>query len=275
MYSGVVEFDTLPDTDGAGAKHDNLLLITDTRIVFLLIGGVEVGDVAAAAACFNHFINGEQVHFLSQIINCNLILLPQLCDILVGKAHFLCRCQNFLIADIFCQSGFVIDNLLEGFQEIFRNHGCLEDFMQRNAIANQLCDGINAVIGACCNIAQHILVGHGIEFRHIQMANADFQGTNGFQQTFLQCTSDTHNLAGCLHLCGKRICGSCKFIEGEAGHFCYDIIQCRLVVCGCFAQLDFIQCHADSNFCGNSCDGVAACLGCQCRGTGNAGVYLD
>ena len=98
-----------------------------------------------------------------------------------------------------------------------------------------------------------------------------------FSRHSSKCTSDTHNLAGCLHLCGKRICGSLQtYRTGKRGIFANDIVQCRLEACRCVSpSLISSRCHADSNLCGNSCDGVAACLGCQCRGTGNAGVYLD
>ena len=275
VYCGVVEFYTLTDTDRAGTQNDDFFLVAQSGIVTFFVCGVEVGDVTAAAGCFDHFIYGEQVHFFSQVEYFYFVPAPQFCDEFIGDAHFLRCCQDFLAANVFSQNCFVIHDLLEGFQEVHCDLCCFEDFVQRYAVSDQLCDCINSVVGACCDVCQHFFVRHSIEFCHMQVANADFQRAYGFQQTFFQSAADTHNFTGCFHLCGQCVCSCCEFIEGETRHFCYNVVQSGFVVCCCFAQLDFIQSHTDCDFCCNSRDGVAGCFGSQRGGTRYTRVNFD
>ena len=275
MYCGVVEFYTLTDTDRTGTQYDDFFLVAQSGVVYFFICGVEVGDITAAAGCFDHFVNREQIHFFSQIEYCNFIPAPQFCDEFIGDAHFLSNSQDFFVANVFGQCFFVINDLLEGFQEVHCDFCCFEDFVQRYAVSDQLSDCIDSVVRACCDVCQHFFVSHIIEFSHVQVANADFQRAYGFQQTFFQCTADTHNFTSCFHLCGQCVCSCCEFIEGETRHFCYDVVQSGFVVCCCFADLDFIQAHTYSDFRCYSCDRETGCFGSQCGGTGYTRVNFD
>ena len=107
------------------------------------------------------------------------------------------------------------------------------------------------------------------------MANTDFQRADGFQQAFFDGSADTHNFASCFHLCAQCVCCCSKFVEGETRHFCYDVVQCGFEVCICFGNLDFVQCHTNSDLSCYTCDGVTACFGCQCGRTRYTRVNFD
>ncbi len=275
MYGGVVKFHALTDTDRAGTEYNDFLFIADFRFVPFPISRVEVGDISAAAACFNHFVYREQLHVTPQLEHIHFFPVPEFRDNLVGEARFFSGFQDFPVPDILRKYGFIIHNVFHNLEEIFCDFCCLENIVQRNAVADELRNGIDSVVRAAGDILQQFFAGRMVEFRHVQVADANFQRADGFQQAFLQCASDAHNFACCFHLCTERICGGRKFIEGEAGHFCYNIIQSRFKISGGFRNFDFVQRHADSNFCRNAGDRVTAGFGSKRGGTGNTRVDLN
>ena len=59
MNGGVVKLYALTDADRPGAEHDNLLFIRNNRLVFILISGIEIWNIAFkfGSAGIDHFIN--------------------------------------------------------------------------------------------------------------------------------------------------------------------------------------------------------------------------
>ena len=57
-------FEPLTDADGAGAEHHDLAAVAHLRLVLLLVGGVEVGDIGAelAGAGVDHLIDLSLIH---------------------------------------------------------------------------------------------------------------------------------------------------------------------------------------------------------------------
>ena len=88
------------------------------------------------------------------------------------------------------------------------------------------------------------------------------QGTDGLHQCSLEVIADTHNLTGCLHLCGQSTFCSDKFIEagiGLVGNGIFDLIQSK-------AQCD-LRCYLRN--------GVTGRLTCQCGRTADTRIHLD
>ena len=104
------------------------------------------------------------------------------------------------------------------------------------------------------------------------------QGTDSLHQCSLEVIADTHNLTGCLHLCGQSTFCSDKFIERQSGDLYYTVVQCRLeagiglVGNGIF---DFIQSKAQCDLRCYLCDRITGRLTCQCGRTADTGVNLD
>ena len=96
------------------------------------------------------------------------------------------------------------------------------------------------------------------------MAESDFQAADSFQQAFLKSPADAHNLTGRLHLCRKRVVRIRKFVERKTRHFCDHVIERGFKRCGRIRNRNFIECHADADFCGYACNRVAAGLRGKC-----------
>ena len=125
------------------------------------------------------------------------------------------------------------------------------------------------------DIIHHLFHRHIIKLSMINVVYTNLQRADALQQCFLQICTDTHNLAGSLHLCAQQVGCSRKLIKGESGQLCDHIIQLRLKSCICVGDLDILQCHAYRNLCSHTSNGIAGCLGCQRRRAGNARVDLD
>ena len=88
---GVVELHALPDADRARAEDEDLLALGDDGFVLLLIGGVEIGDVAfkLARAGVDHLVDRHDAELFSFGRDVRLRALPEVREVLVGKAHAL------------------------------------------------------------------------------------------------------------------------------------------------------------------------------------------
>ncbi len=116
---------------------------------------------------------------------------------------------------------------------------------------HQLCNRINTVIPALLYILKQFFLGHilAVKLLHMNMILVILEGTDGFQQTFLKGTSDTHNLTGCLHLGAQYIGSIRKFVKRETGHLRNHIVKSRFEAGRCIGKLDFIQIHTNRNLC--------------------------
>ena len=272
---GVVKLHTLTDTDGAGAQNHDLLLFGENGIVFAGVGGVEIRNVGVRMAGIHHLIGGENTVFLTQIIDLDFLLAPQLRDELIAEAHGLGFLEDFQIAHIGGELPLHGNNLADGLQEVRGDLGDPEELLYRHIPAQQLGNGKDIVIPELLNIAQQFLGGKAVELGQVEVAGADLQRADGFQEALLQIGADAHDLAGGLHLSTQGVGGRGELIEGEPGQLGNHIIQAGLESGVGIGDLDILQSHAHGNLGGNPGNGVAGCLGSQCGGTGNTGVNLD
>ena len=141
--------------------------------------------------------------------------------------------------------------------------------------AEQLGDGIDAIVRTDPDVVEQFLPAYGIELGQMDVVCADFQGTDAFQQAFLKGAAHAHHFSGGLHLGGQGIVGVCEFIEGETRQLGHHIIQRRLERRGGVRQLNLIQRHADTDLGGYPGEWISACFGGQGGGTGHPGVHFD
>ena len=99
MDGGIVKFNALADTDGAGAQYNHFLFIGNDRLVFLFIGGIEVGDIAVkfGSTAVNHLIYRQDSQFAAHIENFSFLHAPLTGNLLVGEAHALGLTQNLFV----------------------------------------------------------------------------------------------------------------------------------------------------------------------------------
>ena len=107
------------------------------------------------------------------------------------------------------------------------------------------------------------------------MVGAYLQAADTLHQALLHGAADTHDLTGGLHLGGKLVGSLGELIEGEAGKLRYHIVYRGLIERIGVSDADLVQGHSQGHLCGDLCDGIGRCLGCQGRGTGDSGVDLD
>ena len=89
--SGIVEFHALTNTDGAGDEDDDLHLVGNDGLVFRLVGGVKIRDIAVefSRAGVDHLVHRADAAALAQGKHLPLRDVPNLRHRPVGEAHFL------------------------------------------------------------------------------------------------------------------------------------------------------------------------------------------
>ena len=79
MHAGIVKFDPLTDPYRARAKHQHLLFIRHHRLIFLFIGGIEIGHIALklGGAGVYHLIDRDYAVFDALLSYLLLLKLPK------------------------------------------------------------------------------------------------------------------------------------------------------------------------------------------------------
>ena len=277
MNGGIVKLYALTDTNGPRAKHNDLFLIRDHRLIFFLVGGIEVRNVAVKLGCagVDHLVNGDNACRAAEVIDLNFTHAPKLCDLLIGEAHLLCRTQNLGIAGIFGELSLLVHDVFQLTDEEHVNGGGIGNSAPVTSTAQQLGNGIDTVVGTDFDIVEQFRLAHTVKLTVMQMMQSDLKGTDRLEKAFLNGSADAHNLARRLHLRGERIVGVREFIKREARHLGDHIVQRRFKGRRSVGNLNLIQRHAHADLCRNTGNGITARLGRQRRRTGNTGVDLN
>ena len=151
----------------------------------------------------------------------------------------------------------------------------LYNFFHAHAHAQQLGDGVDAVVGADSDIVQQVFPAPAVEFWHVQVVHADLQRADALEQALFKGAADAHGFARGLHLSAETVVGVGEFVEGEPGHFGDNVIQRRLEGRAGVGKTNFIQRHANADLRGDPGNRVAGSFGGKCGGTGHSGVDLD
>ena len=269
--------DTLADADGAGAQNDDLLPVGDHGLVLLLVGGVEVGDVAVelCGAGVDDLVAGEDVVCLTEPVHLDVRHAPLLADPGVGEAHALGFLQDFEIALVGLDHGLIGHHILDLVQEEHVDLGGAVDVAQVAAPAHQLGDGEEPVVLGDLDIAHQVGGGLLVELLVVDVVDADLQTADALQEGLLHGAADGHDLAGGLHLGGQAVVGGGELVEGEAGQLGDDIVDAGLEGGGGGGDHDLVQGQTHGHLGGDPGDGVAGGLGGQGGGAGDSGVDLD
>ena len=177
MDGGIVEFHALTNTDGAGAEDDDLLLVGDDGLVFRLVGGVKIWDIAVKfpGAGVDHLVHRANIAALAQGKHLPLRDVPDLRHRPVGEAHLL---RLIIYAAVHDRAGKLPlhgDDVPKLADEKGVDGAFLHDFLHAYAHAKQLGDGVDAVVGADSDIVQQVFPAPAVEFWHVQVVHADFQ----------------------------------------------------------------------------------------------------
>ena len=186
MHGGVVELHALTDADRARAQHHGLFALGDDGLVRTLVAGVEVRDVRAGVAGVHHAVEGHHAVCAALVPDFRLVHVPQPGDELVGEAQLLGPAQHIEVADVGLQHRLVVGDALHGLQEVGGDGGDFVDLIYTDAPAQQLRDGVEAVVPEHGDVLLQRLGGHGVELRHVQVAHADLQRAHRLQQALLK-----------------------------------------------------------------------------------------
>ena len=112
----------------------------------------------------------------------------------------------------------------------------------------------------------------------VQAVQTHFRAADGLHQCHLEAGSDSHDLAGGLHLGAQLAAGVGKLVEGPLGHLHNNVVQRRLKAGAGLSSdvvLDLVQRVAKGDLRGDLGDRIAGGLGCQGGGTADPGVHLN
>ena len=152
------------------------------------------------------------------------------------------------------------------------------DLVVGDALTDRLCDSPDSHIIYDVKLFDQLVFGQVAEVIGHQGIYVLFQGTDGFHQRALEVVADTHNLTGCLHLCGQGTFCTDKLIERQTRDFYNTVIQHRLEACVGFSGngvRDLIQSVAKCDLCSNLCNRITGRFGSQCGRTADTRIYLD
>ena len=277
MHGRVVELNALADTDRARAEHHDLLLIAHNRLVLVLVSRVEIGHIGAefAGTGVDHLVDGEEAVLFAQPVYVLLRDAPQLADELVAEPHALGVAQGFDIHRVRFHLAFEFDDVLELFEEEHVDLRIVVDQHQVDAVADQLRDGIEAVVRSVLDVFQQLHVRPAVEFLVVDMADTRFERAQRLQEAFLHRAADGHHLARGLHLRTQLVRRIAELVEREAGDFGDHVIERRLEAGGRIGQHDLVERKPYGDLGRHTRDRIAAGLRRQGRRARHAGVHLD
>src|SRR5580693_147136 len=98
MAAAVIELDSLPNAVGSAAQNDDFLFLGWRGLVFVFVGGIEIGSEALEfrRAGIDALIDRHHSMFLSQMPNLLLTLQPpNTREPSIGESHALGFAQHF------------------------------------------------------------------------------------------------------------------------------------------------------------------------------------
>ena len=277
VNGGVVEFHALPDADRAGAEDKDLFALGDNGLVLLLVGGVEVGDVAfkLARAGVDHLVHGADVLRAPRVGDRLFRALPEVREVVVGEAHALGLQQGVGVERRVLDGALELDDVVELVEEEHVDAREVADTVVVHAQPHELRDGEDTVIRADLDVFHQLFNRHVVELRHVDVAHTDLQRADGLEEALLDRAAHAHHFTCGLHLCAELVRRASELVKREARHLRHDVVERRLEGGGSVRDHDLVERHADGDLGRDACDRVAAGLGGQRRGARDAGVDLD
>ena len=265
---GIVEFHALTYTDRTGTENDDFFLVEDYRFVFFFVCGVEVGDIAVKLRCAGvyHLVYGEDVFFLSCIEDFSFARFPEFCYKLVGKAHLFCRAERFCIALVCGNFFFHVRYVLYLFEEEHVYFRYVIDPAHIGAVAEELCNSAYTVVASVFYVGEKLVLGVFFEFCGIYVAKSRFERADSFEYALFERSAYGHDLARRFHLRAELVIRVGEFVEREAGHFCYYVVERWLECRGSVCYSYLVERHSYGNLCGYARYRITARLACKSGG---------
>ena len=287
----VVEFDSLPDADGAASQHQHLLRADGTvraqlaasgflRLVFPAIYGIVIRGACRelGGTGIHHFVGGSDAVFQAQRFDLSLRHSGQTADHAVRELQTLRLPQKLRGQRPLLQRRFHFHQNIQLVDKPLVHHGDLVDRLIIQPFPQGFRNHPDPLVVHLFQALLQILRGQGGKIIASQAVHMLLQRADGLHQRPFKAGADAHHLAGGLHLGGEGSLGGDEFIKGQTGHFYHAVVKRRLeagVGLSCNRVFDFIQGVAQGDLCRHLGDGVAGRLARQSGGTAHTGIHLD
>ena len=123
----------------------------------------------------NHTEYGEEVVFLAEVPNFELVAVPHTSDIFIREAHFLRSAESFKLKGVSLQGLFHINNALDSIEEEGGNLCNFVNLGYRSSAVKNFGDSKDIVVAEFFNIVKDFLIGHIVKFRVVEVVYADFK----------------------------------------------------------------------------------------------------
>ncbi len=262
-----IKLNSLADSDWSGTEYENLLSVSaGNRLILTAVNGVEVRSLRGKfrGAGINHFVCGGNSRLFAHLLNfCFGNRSVQLRDQVIRELHPLCLTQGLHVQPAALQgvlhlyeSGNLVDkpdiNLCNGVNAVIRYAPpyCLRDSPDPHIIDNR-------------QIVDQLILRKAGEIVTHERIHMLFQGTDCLHQCSLEIRADTHDLAGCLHLCRK--CTLCRdeLVKRKPRDLDNAVVKHRLEACEGFLRdgvRNFIQGIAEGDLRSDLRDRITGCL---------------
>ncbi len=281
MHAAVVELDALADAVGTAAQHHDLLFVRGLRLVFVLIGRIEVGGLRLEfrGAGVNALVDGTDVELVALRANVAFLGARQLCDALVGETLLL-QVKEIVMVEVrelrLRHAPFDVNELLHLREEpgIDRRH--LVDLLHGHAEAHGVRHVEDALGAGFADLVHDLfaIVGQGR-----QAVLAGLKPSQRLLQGFLEGRADRHHFAHGLHLGGEAVVGLRELLKRKARHLGDDVVDRRFERSRRRAARDvvlqFVKRVAHRELRGDLRDREACRLRREGRGAGHARVHFD
>ena len=272
---GVVKLNTLSNTDGACAKHHDLLLVGHDGMVLTGVGGIEIRNIRIGVEGICHAEDGNDLVLMTEVPNVRLLHAPKSCNADVGESDHLGSLERCHVAHVCRKQLFHLHDALECVQEEGRDLGNVIKTLDGFAAAQKLTYRKYVIVLEHRQILSELLVGIRIKFLQVEVVCADLKRAHRFEETLLEVCADAHDLSRCLHLRAQGIGCRRELVKRESGKLCNHVVERRCLCRRGVGNSDLLEGHSDGDLRGYLCDGVSARLGCQRGGTGYTGIDLD
>ena len=284
VYGAEIELNTLSDTDRSGTKYQDLFLIRCGNC-FVLCAFITIYRIVIRS-CSSKLCSTGINHLICSL---DAVLTAKSLDFILS---FACKAGNDVVREL---HAFCFQKKFFGKLSVLQ---CILHTYQNCNLVNEpdidLCDivkhGLRHTAADCfCNLPDSAVIYDlklckkllvcklGKIIRH-QAVHMLLQGTDRFHKSTFKAMTDTHNLSGSFHLCGKGSLCCNKFIKRKSRDLNYTVVKHWLKACVCFACdgiWNLIQCISKGNLCSNLSNGITGSLTCKCRRTAYTWVNLD
>ncbi len=281
MHRAVVELDSLPDADGAGADNDDALLFGAGNLALRLVAGVVIRrhGLELRRAGVYHLVGRDEVQRAASLPQFRLRQTDEVSEFVVGEAEGLRPAQE-IIGKARGAGGvyFLLEvhEVLYLRQEPDINLGERRHLRHHPALAEGFRDGEDAFVGGLPQALPNLHLvpaGHALG---AEAEGADLKGAQPLEQRGFESPLDGHDLAGGLHLRADGAVGGLELVEGPAWDLHHTVVQGRLETGERLLRHrvgNFIEAQADRDLRGDAGDWVAG--GFRGQGGGAADSWID